>query len=58
MEILGYIIGFGFIIYGLYTLINDGREKGIGFVIFEIIGVILLAALGLWKKSKLLILHY
>ncbi|MBQ2661928.1 MAG: hypothetical protein IJF80_04650 [Clostridia bacterium] len=47
MEILGYIIAFGFIVYGLYSLINDGREKGIGFVIFEIIGVIILAALGL-----------
>lgn len=47
MEVLGYIIAIGLFIYGLYSLFKDGREKGIGFVIFEIIGVVILAALGL-----------
>lgn len=47
MEVLGYIIAIGLIIYGFYSMFKDGREKGIGFVIFEIIGVVILAALGL-----------
>ena len=51
MEVLGYIIAIGLIIFGFYLLFKDGREKGIGFVIFEIIGVVILAALGLWKRN-------
>lgn len=47
MEVLGGIIAIGFIIYGFYSMCKDGREKGIGYVIFEIIGVVILAAIGL-----------
>ncbi len=47
MKVLGYIIAIGLIIYGFYSMFKDGREKGIGFVIFEIIGVVILASLGL-----------
>lgn len=47
MEALSYIIVIGLLIYGLFSVFKDGREKGIGFVIFEMIGVVILAALGL-----------
>jgi len=47
MVVLGCILGIGLIIYGFYSMFKDGREKGIGYVIFEIIGVVILAALGL-----------
>jgi len=47
MEVIMYIIAFAVIIGGFISLIKDGREKGLGFVICEIIGVVLLAAFGL-----------
>ena len=47
MEVLGYILAIVCIICGFYQMFKDGREKGIGYLIFEIIGVVILAALGL-----------
>ena len=53
MEVLGYIIAIGFVVFGFISLLKDGREKGGGFVLFEVIGVVILACLGLWEKSEL-----
>ena len=47
MEFLGYIIAIIMIIFGILSIFSDAREKGIGFVIFEVIAVIVLAAMGL-----------
>ena len=46
-EVLGYIIAIGFVVFGFISLFKDGREKGGGFVLFEVIGVVILACLGL-----------
>ena len=53
MEVLGYIIAIGFVVFGFISLFKDGREKGGAFVLFEVIGVVILACLGLWEKSEL-----
>ena len=53
MEVLGNIIAIGFVVFGFISLFKDGREKGGGFVLFEVIGVVILACLGLWEKSEL-----
>lgn len=47
MQFLGYIIAIIMIVVGILSIFSDAREKGIGFVIFEVIAVIVLAALGL-----------
>lgn len=47
MEAIGYIIAIGLIIGGFVTLFKDGRENGIGFVIFELLAVGLLVVFGL-----------
>lgn len=46
MEVLGTIIGIGLILFGLYSMFKDGREKGIGYLVFEIVGIILLVTFG------------
>ena len=47
MEVLGYIIAIVLIIMGFVGMFKDGREKGIGYVVLEIIAVIILIACGL-----------
>lgn len=47
MEFLGYILVIGICLSGFAILFKDGRENGIGFVICEVLAVIILAALGL-----------
>jgi len=42
MEVIGYIIVIGLIVGGFVQLFKDGRENGVGFVIFELLAV------GLW----------
>ena len=44
MEVIGAIIGVGLIVYGFYSMLKTGREKGLGSVILGIIGIVLLAA--------------
>lgn len=43
----GWVIGIGIILYSVYAMFKDGRENGIGFVIAEVVLVIILAAFGL-----------
>ena len=47
MQFLGYIIAIIMLGVGILSIFSDARENGIGFVIFEVIAVIVLAALGL-----------
>lgn len=46
MEVLYYIIAIGLILLGFVTFITEARENGV-FVIFEIIGIVILFSLGL-----------
>ncbi len=44
---MGIILAVLFMLAGFVFMIKDAHENGIGFVICEIIGIIILAALGL-----------
>ena len=47
MEFLAYIVVICLIIFGTYSMFKDAREKGIWFVIIEVVAIIVLAAMGL-----------
>lgn len=47
MDVLATILGIVLMIVGVIMMFKDGREKGIGYVVLEIVGGIILAALGL-----------
>ena len=47
MEVIGTIIVILLILEGINFFINDASEKGILYAVLEIVGVIVLAALGL-----------
>ena len=47
MEVLGGIICIVLILVGIVGLLKDGRERGIGYVVLEIIATIVLLAMGL-----------
>ena len=47
MDFFAYIICAIIIVAGFAMLFKDAREKGIWFVIIEVIAIIVLAAMGL-----------